>query len=98
MDFSNVYYGGSGFGIHDCCFLGQRFLTKFGFRPDRGESWALRSTTPPPGKIGISVACGVPGWLTGVWRSPDTVYVTELYGRIHSCRNDAVSDLSAWQR
>jgi hypothetical protein len=100
LRFSNVYYGGSGFGIHDCCFLGQHFLTEHGFRPDRGESWVLRSSQPPPGKLGLQWVCGVPGWHTGMWRSTaNHVYVTELCGRIHICRNlDSMADMSTWER
>lgn len=99
-DYSNWYYGGSGFGIHDCCFLAQHFLTKIGFQVDRGESWVMRSTPPPPGKIGLQWVCGVPGWHTGLWRSTaNFIYVTELYGRIHVCRNlQTISDMSTWER
>ncbi len=98
--FSNVYYNVSGFGIHDCCFLGQHYLTAHGFRPDRGESWALRSTQPPPGRLGLQLGYGVPGWFTGMWRSANgVVYVTELLGRIHICRNlDSMGAPETWER
>jgi len=100
LQFSNVYYNVSGFGIHDCCFLGQHYLTAHGFRADRGESWALRSTQPPPGRLGLQLGYGVPGWFTGMWRSAQgIVYVTELLGRLHICRNlDSMGAPETWER
>jgi hypothetical protein len=94
-----AYDSASGPDLHDCCFIGLRYLKEYGIKPEWCESWVMRSSPPPaPGKQGINCCYSVGSWLTGLWRSPQNhLYATELYGRIHVCRDMAtMGTASTW--
>jgi hypothetical protein len=95
-----AYDSAGGPDLHDCCFLGLRYLRDHGLRSEWCESWVMRSSPPPaPGKQGINCNYSVGGWLTGLWRSPSNhLYATELNGRIHVCRDmSAMGTVTAWE-
>jgi hypothetical protein len=95
-----AYDSAVGPDLHGGCFLGLRYLKEHGIKPEWCESWVMRSRPPPaPGKQVIKCSYGVGGWLTGLWRSPrNHLYATELYGRIHVCRDmETMGIASNWE-
>jgi hypothetical protein len=100
MKYSYEYYCARGSDLDECCFLGIRYLTKYGFQLDMCDSWVLRSTAPSgPGKAGIRPSHGAERWFTGLWRSPaDRLYVVESMSRIRTCDMPGMGTPASWQK
>ena len=73
MGLAAVLAHASGISAANCHCLALRYDRKWGFQSDFGESWVVRVEQ---GKVFLDH--GLPGWLTGLWRSDSgAVYVSD---------------------
>jgi len=69
----------SGVSNRDCHFLVLRYEQRWGFKPDRGETWVVQCAEET-----LHALYGIVGWFTGLWRSPaGCVYVSDSAGIVH---------------
>jgi hypothetical protein len=84
IEYEMAYHQGSGRYEH-FSFLAMRYDAATGFRSTHGESFIGEVVPDPVTGLRYTVHTMLPGWFTGLWRSPaDRVYVTESWGRIYA--------------
>jgi hypothetical protein len=98
-DYVNELYNASGFEIDNCCVLGLHYTKEWGYKPDVGESWVIR-TRPAPvkDKVRFKGVYGFAGAMfTGLWRSERATYAVTNTSQIHmSPDTETMEDHSTW--
>jgi len=99
MNFRHLFHSGSGFGLQECCCLGQRYSADHPFSQYAMESWVIhfRPSTNPSGSTNMKLARGINRWFTMLWMSPSgAVYVSATDEMMW--HNADVDDASKWQK
>lgn len=94
------YLRASGSALDDCCFLGQRYDSEWGYKARDSESWVMRNVPARDGATTTSIHLPTDTHLTDVWMSPTgAVYVSDsTRGAVYRCPRLWPGEPEAWSQ